>query len=188
MKKFPTITTKTGDNGKTSLWSGEKVPKNHPAIRCISKLDTFDSYMGVVVNEYIGECYEYDVKSFLIEIQKRFINLKGEIATHPRSWSKFCENFDPINKDDIEKLDNHCDYIKNILEKRGYTINGWIRYGSEGRTSSHLDYLRAICRECEISIYNLNDSIRDESISPNIKQYINRLGDYLFLLARYFKN
>jgi len=182
--KLPTITTCGGDKGETSLWSGERVPKNHPAIKCVCELDLFDSLIGTMY-EYIDD--KKELHKSLIKIQQRFVDLKGEIATHPRSWTDFYKNFKPIKQKDVEYLDTCCDNVKSFLEEQGYEISGWIRYGHEGRVSAHLDYLRAVCRKCEVSLYDLEDVLIDAQISPYIKQYINRLSDYLYLLARYVR-
>lgn len=182
--KLPIITTRGGDNGETSLWSGERVAKNHPAIKCVCELDLFDSAIGEIYNNLDG--VEELYKTF-IKIQTRFVDLKGEISTHPRSWPDFYKKFKPINQKDIDYLDKCCDNIKLFLEGTGYEITGWVRYGSEGKVSAHLDYLRAVCRKCEVAIYDLESVLKDVEISPYIKQYINRLSDYLYLLARYSK-
>jgi cob(I)alamin adenosyltransferase len=185
MAKLPNIITKTGDKGETSLWSGERVEKNHFAIKCVAELDYLDSAIGVSY-QYL-DIYK-DVSLFFQKIQSRLITLKGEIATHPLAWKKFYENFDYIKEIDTEELEKECAEIKLKLEKSGYKITGWIRYGEEGEVSAYIDYLRAICRKCEIAIYDLNEKLVNAQISSNIKIYINRLSDYFYWVARYLKS
>jgi ATP:cob(I)alamin adenosyltransferase len=180
--KLPVISTKGGDKGETSLWSGERVPKNHPAIKCVCELDLLDSAIGMIY-EYLDD--QKELHKSLIKIQKRFIDLKGEIATHPRSWSDFYKNFKPITEKDVEYIDGCCDAVRGFLESEGYEITGWIRYGEEGKVSAQLDYIRGLCRKCEINVYDLEDKLTGAKISDPIKQYINRLSDYFYLLARY---
>jgi len=180
--KLPIISTKTGDKGETSLWSGQRVPKNHPAIKCVCEIDLFDSSMGLL-HDLIQHSNVYGV---IIDIQFDLVYLKGEIATHPRDWNKYRKNNKYISQSNVKYLDKKCDEIKTKLENKEYKISGWVIYGGEGRISAHFDYIRSLCRKVEIEIYNLDDKIKDENISESIKQYINRLSDYLYLLARYF--
>lgn len=182
MAKLPNIITKTGDKGKTSLWSGERVEKNHFTIRCLSELDYLDSAIGVSYQYLKGDT---DVSLFLNKIQSRLVNLKGEIATHPLHWKKFYEDFDYIKDSDIKDLEEECNRIKKILEEYGYKIIGWIRYGEEGDASAYMDYVRSICRKCEVEIYDLDEKLINAEISKNIKIYINRLSDYFYWVARY---
>lgn len=176
------ISTKGGDKGYTSLFSGERVSKNHPAMRCQAELDMLDSTIGLIY-EYIGDFKE--LSPILKKIQKRMIYLKGEIATHPRAWPEYRKKQKPISKKDVEYIDNCSENIKTHLGEQGYEVTGWVMYGSEGHLSARFDHLRAECRKCEVMLYDLDENLNNASISEDIKQYINRLSDFFYLLARY---
>ncbi len=186
MKKLPNISTKTGDNGETSLWSGERVAKNHPAIKCVCELDLLDSSIGIIYS-HLKNVEDSNSKT-LREIQERLIYLKGEICTHPKDWSKFYKEHSAISEKDVDFINDSCDSLKEMLEKRNYKIKGWVRYGDEGNLSSIVDYTRCLARKSEIEVYNLDDELINSSISTPIKKYINRLSDYFYWLARFLGN
>jgi cob(I)alamin adenosyltransferase len=182
MSKLPTISTRSGDGGRTSLYSGEKVPKNSPAIKCVAKLDTFDSALGLIIPK-LGN--KKDVKQSIEHIQGRLVHLKGEIATSPMNWAFYLRRKEAISEDDVKYLDEKGNEIKSQLEEEDYEIKGWISYGAEGELSSLFDFARSLCREAEIEILNFEGSVGNEGeLNKQIKIYINRLSDYLYWLAR----
>lgn len=188
MSKLPNISTKTGDSGQTSLWSGERVSKNHPAIKCVCEIDLLDSYIGLIYEDLNQEQIDHlEIKDSLQKIQSRLIDLKGEIATHPLAWEKYKKKNKAISPVDVDYLDQACQSIKSVLESQNYKIKGWIQYGSEGKLSAKIDYLRALVRRSEIEIYMLNDNLINASLNQNILQYINRLSDYFYWVARYLR-
>jgi cob(I)alamin adenosyltransferase len=188
MSKLPKISTKGGDLGETSLWSGERVPKNHPAIKCGSKIDLMDSYIGLIYSDLnLARVDHIEINDSLQKIQSRLTYLKGEIATHPREWEKYKKKYKAISPVDVDYLDQAGESIKKALESDGYKITGWVQYGSEGKISAKFDYLRALVRDVEIVIYDLEDKITSASINKYIKEYINRLSDYFYWIARYLR-
>jgi cob(I)alamin adenosyltransferase len=188
MKKLPKISTKGGDLGETSLWSGERVPKNHPAIKCGSKIDLMDSYIGLIYSNLDLNKYDHiEIHDSLQKIQSRLTYLKGEIATHPREWVKYKKKHKAISPVDVDYLDQAGESIKKVLESDEYKIKGWIQYGSEGKISAKFDYLRALVRDVETEIYDLEDKLINAEINKSIKQYINRLSDYFYWIARYLR-
>jgi cob(I)alamin adenosyltransferase len=182
MSNIPQISTKTGDSGRTSLYSGEKVPKNSPAIKCVAKLDTFDSALGLIIPK-LGN--KKDVKQSIQHIQSRLVHLKGEIATSPMNWAFYIRRSEAINEDDVKYLDEKGNEIKSQLEEEDYEIKGWISYGAEGELSSLFDFARSLCREAEVEIADFAVVCGYEGeLNKQIKVYINRLSDYLYWLAR----
>jgi len=170
MSKLPEISTKRGDSGMTSNYSNERLPKNSAQIKCIGKIDTFNASLGLFQDEYLPT------------VQEVLVRLMGEIATAEfnRSWYK-----GKITQEDIQSLEDECAKIKKRLEKEDYKIEGWVRYGGEGQISAFIDLSSKFCREAEIAIYDFEGI--DNKISSEIKGYINRLSDYLYLLARNYR-
>lgn len=165
---------------ETELWSGEKVKKNHPAMICLCELEIFDSVLSLSY-DFITD--HKDILKSIKKIQFRLIDLKSEIATHPRFWNEFYKKCKPIKSKDVEYLDN-CyqklsEKFKNIDDIDFEPI-----YDQQSRGSAHFDYLVNLCKKCEIVLYNLDDKIQDAEISSYIKQYMSKLVDYLFLIAR----
>lgn len=187
--KLPKISTKTGDSGQTSLWSSERVEKNHPAIKCVGELDLFDSSLGLVYSKLNkDDLIHLEIWDSLSKIQSRLVYLKGEIATHPRKWNEFKKKFPSISDVDVDYLDKSSDKIKSVLEDQCYEIKGWIQYGDDGELSALIDYCRGLCRKSEIQIYDLEEVLTNATISDSIKKFINRLSDYLYWVARYLRS
>lgn len=175
--KLPIISTKRGDEGYTSLWSGERVPKNHLAIKCLAEIDLMDSYLGLV------KCKVEDkYKNILNHIQSRLIYLKGEVATSPSGWERYREDKKYICEMDIDYLEEECLKIKKDLENMNFEISGWIKYGDSGEISAYIDLCRALARKSEICLYDLQ-GIYYQEISFCIKKYLNRLSDFLYWLS-----
>jgi cob(I)alamin adenosyltransferase len=188
MIKLPNISTKKGDSGETSLWSGERVPKDHPAIICGCEIDLLDSYIGLIYgNLNLSKIDHTEINDSLQKIQSRLVYLKGEIATHPREWDNYLKKNPAISAVDVDYLDQACDSIKKSLESQGYVISGWVQYGSEGHLSAQFDYAGRLTRKVEVELYKLESKLHDATINKYIKQYINRLSDYLYWLGRYVR-
>ena len=183
MKKFPKIITKGGDGGQTSRWSGERIDKSSTIIEAISFIDLFDSSLGLLYSHLGNTIDDSEILDSIKKIQTRLIYVKGEIST---SDGKFRESFykksKPITPVDVDYLEKCSEKFRQILEERGYEINTWVTYGEEGELSAKIDYCGRLCRLCEVKICQ----IKEENIRGIIKIYINRLSDYLYLLARYF--
>jgi cob(I)alamin adenosyltransferase len=165
------------------LWSGEKVKKNHPVMVCLCELEIFDSALSLSY-EFISD--HKDIFKSIKKIQLRLVELKGEINTHPRCWADFYKKCKPIKNKDLEYLDN-CYEKLNKKFKDISQIEFHSTYGEEGKASAYFDHLNNLCKKCEIVLYNLDDVISDAEISVYIKQYLNKLSQYLFLIARYVK-
>lgn len=169
------IVTKTGDGGETSLYTGERVAKNSPIIKCLAKLDTFDSWLGIV---YVNLNSNDNIR----QIQKDLILIKGEVASSLGSFSlNKHKTKNKFTKSKITYLDNLCLDLEKDITDIHYPNTGWIMYGDEGELSALVDYARALCRECEVELVDLTIGT---PFNKNMKKYLNRLSDYLFLLAR----
>jgi|AntRauTorckE6833_2_1112554.scaffolds.fasta_scaffold07147_2 cob(I)alamin adenosyltransferase len=172
--KLPNISTKSGDTGTTSLYSGERLLKSNGIFECLAKLDSLDSYLGILRN--VG--LDHTIADSILKIQDRLIYLKGEIATHPSKWGDYKKKQPAISPVDVDYLDKCGERLRTMLEEQEYKITGWVLYGDEGLKSSHIDMARALCREAEVYVTKLT--------SDNyITQYINRLSDYLYWVARF---
>lgn len=175
--KIPNIITKTGDKGSTSMYSGEIVPKTSLRMIAIGKIDSFSSFLGL--------CHVLcDAKTLetIINIQKRLTLLMGEIATSPKEIIKFYDKKEAICNRDVEYLEEAAEFLRNSLNDAGYKLKPWIIYGQEGHASAQFDAARAICRETEISVWQV---VEAEGVRTILAQYLNRLSDYLFLLGRF---
>ena len=158
------VTTKTGDKGKTALADGSRVSKDSLRVHCLGSIDELNASIGFAA-VLLPKKPEIDFKS----IQNDLLNIGAEISI-PISEKDF------LDQDRIDYLDKKIELINNDLPPlKEFILPG----GNDVCSRIHL--ARSICRRAERDLVSLNNK---EQISPEILQYINRLSDYLFVVAR----
>jgi cob(I)alamin adenosyltransferase len=163
------IYTKKGDKGQTSLIGGTRVDKHHIRIEAYGTVDELNSYIGLIRDQ------EMDMasKELLIHIQDRLFTIGSLLASDPEK-SKM--KLPQINLVDIERLEKEMDQINTgIPEMRSFVLPGG------HPTVSHCHIARCICRRAERKATYLAAS---SPVQEEIIKYLNRLSDYLFVLAR----
>ncbi|MBX2931792.1 MAG: cob(I)yrinic acid a,c-diamide adenosyltransferase [Chitinophagaceae bacterium] len=166
------IYTKTGDAGKTSLIGGTKVPKSHIRIETYGTIDELNSYIGLV-SDYATEEH---TKIILKEIQDRLFTIGSALATDPDKEPLM--KLPDLKEEDILLLEKEIDAMSNELPKMKYFI---LPGGHVAVSTTHI--ARCVCRRAERNCVAMQEN--EMFISPLIIKYINRLSDYLFMLARY---
>ncbi|WP_432714865.1 cob(I)yrinic acid a,c-diamide adenosyltransferase [Pedobacter sp.] len=163
------IYTKTGDKGLTSLIGGTRVPKYHLRIECYGTVDELNSYIGLIRCQEIKSHYQQVLK----EIQDRLFTIGASLAADPEK-SKM--KIPDLHLADIELLETEMDSMNvELPELKHFILPG-------GNTVvSYCHVARCICRRVERLTFQLAaDSFVDEKMTI----YLNRLSDYLFVLAR----
>lgn len=163
------IYTKTGDKGETSLIGGTRVPKYHLRIESYGTVDELNSYIGLIMCQEINSHYQ----AILKEIQDRLFTIGSSLAADPEK-SKM--KIPDLLATDITLLENEMDQMNEQLpELRHFILPG-------GNTIvSYCHLARCVCRRAE----RLTVHLAEESyVDSNITIYLNRLSDYLFVLAR----
>lgn len=164
------ITTKRGDAGETSLFSGERVPKYAARLEAVGDLDELVSALGVARCWVEGEA----TRGMLLDLQRRLFLVGSEIATSPEQLALLTRRLDA---EAVRELDA----ARDALEARVNAPRGFILPG-EARGAAFLDLARAIARRCERHIARLRaDGI---FVNDHVLIWMNRLSDYLWLLAR----
>ena len=166
------IYTKTGDKGTTTLIGGTKVSKAHLRIEAYGTVDELNSYIGLCKDLLTDE----DGKGLLQEIQDRLFTIGSALACDPEKETKM--KIPDLKEADIVLLEKGIDEMDNILP----VMKSFILPGGHP-SISHLHIARCICRRAERCCVRL-ESEKNEVESIIIK-YLNRLSDYLFVLARY---
>lgn len=164
------IYTKTGDKGLTSLIGGTRVPKHHLRIECYGTVDELNSYIGMIRDQPgISE----QQKSTLKEIQDRLFTIGSALASDPEK-SKM--KIPDLYEKDIQFLELEMDnMIETLPDLKHFVLPG----GSVAVSFCHI--ARCVCRRAErVAVHLAEDSAVDEKITV----YLNRLSDYLFVLAR----
>ncbi|MFD1292457.1 cob(I)yrinic acid a,c-diamide adenosyltransferase [Lutibacter holmesii] len=170
------IYTKTGDTGKTSLFGGTRVPKYHLRIEAYGTIDELNAYIGLVRDQQI----DTHTSKILLQIQTELFTLGAMLATPPEKEllksGKERLNIEKTNSDKIELLENEIDVMNEVLPP----MTNFILPGGH-TTVSYCHIARCICRRAERITTQLSD---ESTINPQILIYLNRLSDYLFVLAR----
>ena len=163
------IYTKTGDEGLTSLIGGTRVPKYDLRIESYGTVDELNSYIGMIRDHDISSAH----KDILKEIQDRLFTIGASLASDPEK-SKM--KIPDLHISDISLLENEIDAMNTVLpELKHFILPG----GSQAVSFCHIS--RCVCRRAERIIVHLkSESFVDEKIVI----YLNRLSDYLFVLAR----
>ena len=170
------IYTKTGDKGTTALFGGTRVPKHHIRIESYGTVDELNSHLGLVRDQAIDSHY----KAMIAGIQEKLFTVGAVLATDPEKAvlksGKERLNIPKISDADITLLENEMDAMNAQLPP----MTHFILPGGH-QTVSFCHIARCVCRRAERLASALNDI---EPVHPNTLTYLNRLSDYLFVLAR----
>jgi cob(I)alamin adenosyltransferase len=164
------IYTKTGDQGKTSLIGGTRVLKFHPRIEAYGTIDELNSYIGLIRDHDIAPHF----KEILLEIQDRLFTAESLVALDPAS--KIEVKLPQLHDLDIELLEKEIDAMNEVLPE----LSSFILPGGHP-VVSYCHVARCVCRRAERLIIRLNQS---QTVPDKVIPYLNRLSDYLFVLAR----
>jgi cob(I)alamin adenosyltransferase len=170
------IYTKTGDKGKTSLFGGTRVPKYHLRIEAYGTVDELNSYIGLIRDQKIDP----HTTEMLLKIQNELFTLGSMLATPPEKEilksGKERLNINKVGEESVALLENEIDQMNESLPPMSHFI-----LPGGHTTVSFCHITRCICRRAERITTLLSD---ESSINPQILVYLNRLSDYLFVLAR----
>ena len=170
------IYTKTGDTGTTALFGGTRVPKDHIRIESYGTVDELNSHIGLIRDQDFNAHY----KDILIEIQDRLFTVGAILATPPekevlKNGEKRLQNLG-IVESDIELLESEIDAMEEALPP----MTHFVLPGGH-TTVSYCHIARCVCRRAERLAVHLD---HNEPIAEIAIKYLNRLSDYLFVLAR----
>ena len=172
------IATKTGDDGSTSLLYGQRVPKDHPQIEAVGAFDELNTALGtakpLLSQDFRGEI----VRALLTATQKNLVALMGELACAESDAARYAASrFEKISTTDVARLDA----AVVALEARGLKFDGWATPGANACAAA-FDVARATARRAERRLASL--PAHGRTLRPELRQFVNRLSDLLWLLAR----
>jgi ATP:cob(I)alamin adenosyltransferase len=166
------IYTKTGDKGATSLIGGVRVPKSHIRIESYGTVDELNSYIGMVSDLAANAT----ISEWLREIQDRLFTLGAVLATNPDKEVKM--KLPDLHTEDVQWLEGLIDKMNEELpEMRSFILPG----GNLASSTCHV--ARCVCRRAERLCVGMQE--QEEYLPELVVQYLNRLSDFLFVLARY---
>ena len=157
------IATRTGDDGTTGLGDGSRVPKDHLRVQAMGDVDELNSQLGVL----LAEPLPLDVRELLITIQHELFNLGGELCM---------PGYELLKMDAVLGLDEALAHYNAALPRLKEFI---LPAGTRSAAIAHV--CRTVARRAERAVVTLAAT---EAINAAPRQYLNRLSDLLFVLAR----
>jgi cob(I)alamin adenosyltransferase len=166
------IYTKTGDKGKTSLIGGTKVPKSDARIESYGTVDELNSFIGLLTDHLEDQ----RTKENLHEIQDRLFTIGSSLACDPDKEPAL--KIPDLKENDIVFLEKEIDSMNEVLPvMKNFILPG----GHVTVSTAHI--CRCVCRRAERICVHLQEN--DLFVEPLVIKYLNRLSDYLFVLARF---
>ena len=163
------IYTKTGDKGQTSLYGGTRVSKNHERINAYGTIDELNSFIGMVGDTDANE----ERVVFYRTIQSRLFTIGASLAAETDRTKDIKPD---LNEEDILALENAIDVMNESLPgMKNFILPG----GHQLVSNTHI--ARTVCRRAERLVIALAEN---EEVEDIVIKYLNRLSDYLFVLAR----
>ncbi len=164
------ITTKTGDDGSTGLWSGERVGKDDPRIEACGEVDELSSLLGFARLA----CRLVETAQAIEDLQRDLVRVAGELASIEPSFT------DPIQSWDEEAITGKILALEARIRLLGFVLPG------RTEASARIDLARTAARRLERRIVALSRAAEGglAPVSDILRRYLNRLSDFLFMLAR----
>ena len=168
--KITKVYTRRGDKGQTSLVGGKRVSKSNVRLEAYGTIDELSANMGMLIAQ-LPDGHE---KETLLRIQNNLFNVCTNLATDQEDTPLYPSAHLP--EGETEFLEHEVDSImKELPEAQGFILPG----GTCEAAQAHI--CRTVCRRAERRIVAL---AQEAIVSPEIQEYINRLSDYFFVLAK----
>ena len=166
-KRLTQIATRTGDTGTTGLGDGQRVDKDHLRICAMGDVEERNSEIGVLLTEDMPTSVASELRELFSQVQHDLFDLGGELCI---------PNYTLLKEEQVTQLDAWLLKYNSTLPKlEEFILPG----GTRAAAQAHV--CRTVCRRAERSIVKLG---RNESIHDSPRQYVNRLSDLLFVIAR----
>jgi len=157
------IATRTGDDGTTGLGDGSRVPKDHRRVQAMGDIDELNSTLGLLLTERLPD----DVRELLVAIQHDLFDLGGELSI---------PGYELLKQDAVARVDMAlAEHNARLPRLKEFILPG----GTRGAALAHVG--RTVARRAERALVALGAA---ELLREAPRQYLNRLSDLLFVLAR----
>ena len=163
------IYTKTGDQGTTALFGGQRLPKSDLRIEAYGTIDELNSYVGLLRDQAVNAVR----KDILVEIQDRLFTIGSILATEPGNTKVKVPS---LQENDIVFLEKEIDQMDAQLPAMKHFV---LPGGHASVSVGHI--VRTVCRRAERLVIELN---AQSSVDGLVIKYLNRLSDYFFMLCR----
>lgn len=168
--KITKVYTRGGDKGQTSLVGGQRVSKASTRLEAYGTVDELSSHLGLLAS-MLPDGHEHEM---IIRVQNNLFNLCTNLATDQEQTPLYPSAHLPDGE--IDLLEKEVDtMMAQLPERHGFILPG----GTLEAAQAHV--CRTVCRRAERRIVALSE---EATVSPEVQQYVNRLSDYLFVLAK----
>ena len=168
--KITKVYTRTGDHGETSLVGGVRIKKSHIRLEAYGTVDELSAHLGMLV----AMMKQGEERDFVISVQNNLFSLCTHLATD-QSQTPLCPSA-RLADGETRKLEQHIDRLTSLLPQRqGFILPG----GAPAAAQAHI--CRTVCRRAERRMAALAEQAQT---GPEMLAYVNRLSDYLFVLAK----
>ncbi len=171
------VYTRTGDQGMTDLVGGERVAKDSLRIESYGTVDELQSVLGMLraaLSEAIELGDAREIVGHIHRVQQDLFDLGSTLSTPPQHMDRVKN---PITLERIGWLEETMDrWNEELPPLRSFVLSGGGRFSALGHVA------RTVCRRCERTVLRL---AREEEVPPEPLRYLNRLSDFLFVLARH---
>lgn len=169
--KITKVYTRRGDQGMTDLVGGIRISKTHPRLHAYGTIDELSSHLGLLVSLLPKDSEDL---TLLLRIQNNLFNIGTHLATDQSQTPLYSSAKLPEGETDL--LEQQIDSILHSLpEAQGFVLPG----GTTAAAQCHV--CRTVCRRAERCILEL---MQTDIVSADVLKYVNRLSDYLFVLAK----
>lgn len=167
------IITKRGDDGQTDLLFGKRIAKTELRVETLGTIDELNTAVGLA--RFHGDVHLAEELDWL---QEKLVGLMGELAVLPVDLERYLSSeMAQVTTNDVELLETRA----KAVEAKGVNFAGWARPGaSSSAAAAFLDNARTVSRRAERRVL----SLCNEGELPQVSLFLNRMSDYLWLLAR----
>lgn len=174
MSPLRSIATRTGDDGTTSLLYGQRVPKDHFQIEAVGAFDELNAALGFAKAASRSRARRKELE----QIQRDLVALMGELACAEADAKRYATSkFEKISEIQLKRVDA----AVAALEAKGLKFDGWATPGAN-LAAAALDLARTTARRAERRLTAL--PARGRRVRPVVRQFVNRVSDLLWLMAR----
>jgi cob(I)alamin adenosyltransferase len=168
------VYTRTGDEGMTDLVGGERVPKDSLRIESYGTVDELQSVLGMLRAALAESGESGEIVGHIHRVQQDLFDLGSTLSTPPQHADRVKN---PITVERIGWLEETMDrWNEELPPLRSFVLSGGGRFSALGHVA------RTVCRRCERIVLRL---AREEDVPAEVLRYLNRLSDFLFVLARH---
>jgi cob(I)alamin adenosyltransferase len=167
------IYTRTGDQGETGLFGGQRAMKNHPRVMAYGEIDELNTLLGICV----AGCPDEELKALLERLQADLFVVGADLAT-PQ------DEGDRVGSRVVQRVsEGMCAALEGLNDRYTEGVPALETFILPGGTplAAQLHFARAVCRRAERAVITASGR---ETLNPEVVVYLNRLSDLLFTLAR----